>query len=86
MVDDNPSDRALVERFLKEKNFDLTVNFASSGEEALTLAEQQNFDCAVVDYRLPGMNGIQLTEALHACDVHGEFPVVMLTGFGTEKT
>ncbi len=56
------------------------VEICSSGEDALELHAARPFDLMVIDYRLPGMNGIELARTLLARD--DSFPIVMLSGVG----
>lgn len=42
------------------------VSLARDGAEALALAAHDDFDAALVDLRLPGMDGFQVTRRLHA--------------------
>jgi PAS domain S-box-containing protein len=56
------------------------VEICSSGEDALELHAAQPFDLMVIDYRLPGMNGIELARTLLARD--DSFPIIMLSGVG----
>src|SRR5262245_34479581 len=52
---------------------------AGSGEEALHLAASRPPDLAIVDLRLPGMDGLELTRGLKDA-ARGRFlPVILLT-------
>ena len=53
--------QAIAER-LALKNFDVIV--ASNGREAIAVAEKDLFDVAVVDFKMPGMDGTQILEIL----------------------
>ncbi|MEG3638454.1 response regulator [Magnetococcus sp. PR-3] len=57
VVDDEASIRFSLAAFLEE--YDFLVTTAQSAEEALTLCETTHFAVAVVDLRLPGINGDQ---------------------------
>jgi DNA-binding NarL/FixJ family response regulator len=50
-----------------------------SGEAAVAAAETTVFDVAVVDFRMPGMSGIEVAEHLKA--LRPEAPVIILTAF-----
>jgi DNA-binding response OmpR family regulator len=50
----------------------------TSGEDALVQAEASRFDCAVVDVKMPGMDGLELLRRLRRD--HPSLPVVLLTG------
>jgi DNA-binding NarL/FixJ family response regulator len=53
-------------RELLEQTDDLTVVAESAtGEEAITLCGRLQPDVVVMDVRLPGMNGIEVTRAIH---------------------
>jgi DNA-binding NtrC family response regulator len=50
---------------------------AGSGEEALASFEESGADAVVTDWRMPGMDGVELMDALHRLDA--ELPVVIVT-------
>ncbi|MFW5908458.1 MAG: response regulator [Desulfosalsimonas sp.] len=53
---------------------------ATSGKQALEIMEKQSFDVAVLDVKMPGMDGLQLMEKIK--DRHPGLPVLLLTGYG----
>ena len=59
-----------------------TTASAKDGREALELFGNSSFDLVLTDQSMPGMNGIQLCNAIKAI-VPGT-PVILLTGFGDE--
>ncbi|QGY40369.1 response regulator [Pseudodesulfovibrio cashew] len=54
---------------------------ASSGEEAVRLLRECEFDVAVVDLKLEGMSGIEILKVFKL--MVPAMPVVMLTGHGS---
>jgi len=67
---------------LRKRGVDVTM--ALSGAEAVSAATELTFDVAVVDLKMPDMDGIQVIEQLKAMQPHIE--VVMLTGHGGHDT
>jgi len=63
VVDDEPSVRKSLVGFLEDHDFD--VMSASSAEEALELSLDHSYAVAVVDIRLPGMDGDALIRQMH---------------------
>jgi DNA-binding NtrC family response regulator len=63
IVDDEQSVRWSLSVFLDDFGFDVTA--VESAEEALTLVDCETFDVAIIDLRLPGMNGDQLILEIH---------------------
>ncbi|MCC2958061.1 response regulator [Massilia sp. IC2-477] len=83
LIDDNPDDRALVERELRLRIEAIEVRHISDGAGLAEVLDAGGFDVAVTDYRLRWTVG---TEVLR--DIKGrypEVPVIMFTGSGNEE-
>ncbi|HVY93788.1 MAG TPA: response regulator [Bryobacteraceae bacterium] len=61
-----------------------SAHSALDGDAALSLAQSGSPDLAIVDLRLPGMNGLDLIQKLHQID--RRICVIMLTGYGNIAT
>src|SRR5438067_2890955 len=53
---------------------------AYSAKEALDKFEQQDFDILVTDFRMDGMNGVELAQKIH--EKQPQIPVIIVTGYG----
>ena len=54
------------------------------GSEALDWAERETFDIAVLDVKVPGMDGFELLARLRAIPRFADVPIIMLSGMGSE--
>lgn len=79
IVEDNQDFRDSCVRWMQRKGYQVTA--AASGEEALRLCAQNNFDVAIFDMNLPGISGIELLQQIREAE-HG-MEVIILTGQGT---
>lgn len=79
VVDDEQNIRLTLSALLRRVGH--TVTTASSGEEAVSLFSTQSFDMMLVDLQMPGINGIQVVEALRARGLDTD--VIVLTGHGS---
>jgi two-component system response regulator GlrR len=79
VVDDDLNLPILMKALLERAGYQ--VMLASGGEEALARAAAVEPDLAIVDLRMPGMDG--LTLLAHLLRLHPELPVLMLTAHGT---
>lgn len=77
VVDDSESVRKMMEMRLAKKGY--AVDFAVTGEEALTKAREQSYDLIFLDVMLPGISGYDVSRHLKK-DIQVRAPVVMLTG------
>nr|WP_321255576.1 response regulator [uncultured Pseudodesulfovibrio sp.] len=55
---------------------------ASSGEEAIQILRNHDFDVAIVDLKLEGMDGVEILKVFKL--LIPQMPVIMLTGHGCE--
>jgi signal transduction histidine kinase len=84
VIDDSEDDRLLYRRCLqKSVGGSYVVSEASRGEEGLARVDTDVFACVLLDYSLPGRNGVEILKRIRAR--HSFVPVVMLTGQGNEK-
>ena len=84
VIDDNANDLQVTRRFLERKGY--LVSGATSGEEGLTLASSITPDAVVVDYRMPIMDGFEVTRRIKSDPALHTIPVLMLTGADTAQT
>lgn len=78
LVDDEPVSRQLFAHIVAEHLKDCRLQIAPNAEEALKLAAEQPPDCAIIDYRLPGMDGLELCRRLKR-DFQAVGPVLLIT-------
>ncbi len=64
---------------LELRGFDVTK--ATSGKDAVEAARTGGFDLAILDLKMPGMNGIEVLEILKK--EHKYLEVIILTGHGS---
>jgi signal transduction histidine kinase len=84
VVDDDDVDRMAVRRALKASGLEATVTEAEDAAGALAKLSKEHFDCTLLDYRMPGSDGLDVVRAAREQGIL--VPFVMLTGFGDEQT
>lgn len=84
LVDDTERDLRTLERTLRVVGAEIdVVGTAMGGEEALKLAADVPCDVAIVDYRMPGMDGVELAGRLK--QLRPECKIVILTAFDENR-
>jgi phosphate regulon transcriptional regulator PhoB len=83
VVDDEPDIVEIVTYNLKKEGF--LVSSASDGEEALALIKKNNFDLAVLDLMLPGIQGVDLCRTIRSNPATERLPIIMLTAKSDES-
>jgi len=80
VIDDDAVVGRSFDRVLSEKGYQ--VSTALNGEDALKTMENTNYDVVFTDIKMPGIDGLEVTERIKAkCPWT---PVVVITGYGTQ--
>lgn len=82
VVEDEDILRISIGDDLKEEGFE--VSLSKSPLLALDLLEKEEFEVALVDYKMPGMNGIELLKKIK--ERQPDCTVIIMTAFGTIQT
>ncbi|UCC43279.1 MAG: sigma-54-dependent Fis family transcriptional regulator [Candidatus Zixiibacteriota bacterium] len=82
VVDDEPEQRELVGGYLSKNGFEVTQ--AESGEQALELYGKLFSPLALVDMKMPGINGLELLTRLK--EINPYIQVIVLTAFGSVES
>ncbi len=79
VVDDTPMNHTVIIELLKQT--DLKIDSARSGRECLEMQREKKYDIIFLDYRMPGMNGIETLEKMQSDPESRNLdtPVVALT-------
>lgn len=83
IVDDDKSVRDFLARFLKHKGYTSVIS-VSTGQEALEIIKKGDIKLALLDIKLPDMDGIEVLRKIK--ELKKETNVVMITGFPDEDT
>jgi two-component system response regulator HydG len=82
VIDDEREMCALLEAGLGRRGFEVVSR--TSGDDALALLDEQDFDAVVVDLNMPRMSGLDVSAWVAAN--RPETPVVVITAFGSLET
>lgn len=79
VVDDNDVERVVLEHILN--SWGISPVLCSSGEDALKIANETHIDYLLVDWKMPGLDGLDVIERL-AEHHFGDFPkIIMISAF-----
>jgi CheY-like chemotaxis protein len=78
IVEDDDRERMSIEELLRHD--DISIDHASSGAEALARLDKDNYDCVILDLRLPDMSGFDLLDHIQERPRLRELPIVVFTG------
>ncbi len=82
IVEDGHSQREMLRDFLIGEGH--SVSTAETGEEALDQVSRNHYELLLLDYKMPGMNGIEVLEAVRI--INPEIDIILMTAFGTIET
>lgn len=83
LAEDDPLVSMLVRDRLKRAGME--VVHVEDGRKALDVARSRTFSCAILDVKLPALDGFALLAELRKDPRHAQLPVAMLTAMGQEK-
>lgn len=82
IIDDDDQLRKSFHKLLTEEGY--RVENAASGEAGFEMIQNKTPDVVILDMRLPGINGLETFQAIHA--IESKLPVIMMTAYGTTET
>jgi CheY-like chemotaxis protein len=82
MVDDDDAFRIAMKQVLSTGG-KYRVRSADSGESAIEALQHDRFDIVLLDYRMPGISGLNVLQWMHEQKL--DTPVVMMTAAGSES-
>lgn len=77
LVDDSRVARLTLKHLMKEAGFELEVHEAANADEALVLIQEHTYDRALIDYNMPGRDGIELATEIRK--VQPQLPLTLVT-------
>ena len=83
IIDDEPDMLKLLSMILREKT-PYEISTTNNPLEALELAKNGGFDLVISDLKMPGLDGIEIIEAVKRLDE--DTPVVIITAYGTVES
>jgi len=83
LVDDDPDIHNLVVGILQSRNLQLVS--AMNGAEAVACVRREPPDLILLDYEMPGTNGLEVLAQLHKVGIPASTPVVFITGNDNHK-
>ena len=81
-VDDDSAIRSIVDKYLSREGYKVTL--AESGVEALKLLKDKKFDIVFTDFKMPGLDGLELLARIK--EYSPKIEVIIVTGHGTLET
>jgi len=83
IIDDEPDMLKLLSMIIREKS-PYEVTTTNNPVEAIELVKKGGFDLVISDLKMPGLDGIEIIEAVKRLDE--DTPVVIITAYGTVES
>lgn len=79
LVDDEQEFLEIMSERMKARGMEVVT--AGSADQALSILEKQNFDAVVMDFQMPGMDGMAAIKAMK--EKKPELQIILLSGYAT---
>jgi DNA-binding NtrC family response regulator len=83
IVDDEPDMLKLLSMILREKT-PYEISTTNNPLEAIELAKKGDFDLVISDLKMPGIDGIELIDAIKR--LNEDTPIIIITAYGTVES
>lgn len=84
IVDDQTSARIMLRHVIEDIATELAVHDFGEPQAALDWCEQHSTDLLLLDYRMPGMDGLELARRFRRLPRHRDIPIILITVVGDE--
>ena len=82
IIDDDEGLNHFLNRFFKRKGYEVTL--CLNGKRALETISEKRFDLILLDYKMPGLNGLDTLKQIKTD--HIKTPVIIMTAYGNTDT
>jgi DNA-binding NtrC family response regulator len=83
IVDDEPDMLKLLSMILREKT-PYEISTTNNPLEAIELAKKGDFDLVISDLKMPGIDGLELIDAIKR--LNEDIPIIIITAYGTVES
>jgi len=85
VVDDQETAREVIKNYLEEFSFQVTT--VESGELALKALKNSdaNYDLILLDWKMPGMNGIETVRLIRQLETEVPLKIIMVTAYSSDE-
>lgn len=82
LIDDDEGLTHFLTRFFKRKGYEVTSFL--TGEDAIRTLAEDNFDLILLDYKMPGLNGLEILKKIKEAQI--KTPIIIMTAYGNTDT